>query len=94
MVHLQLHHATTKERALPVFYIDNYVSLMPSESRTLTITVARKPLKGQRALVLLDGWNAHVTSTQAPGVSIETNQNTQVDHWPKTGLPYQTENLR
>jgi hypothetical protein len=94
MVHLQLHRAATKERALPVFYGDNYVSLMPGESRTLTVTVGRKQLKGQAALVLLDGWNAHVASTRSPGVSIETNQNSQVDRWPKTGLPYQTENLR
>jgi beta-galactosidase/beta-glucuronidase len=94
MAHLQLHRLQTKDRVLPAFYSDNYVSLMPGESRTVTIAAARAQLKGEAALVLVDGWNVKVAPWIVVGAFLETNQNTQVDHWPKTGLPYQTENLR
>lgn len=46
----------TKKRILPVFYSDNYVSVIPGESRTITMEYT--PVKGQAApLVSLEGWN-------------------------------------
>jgi hypothetical protein len=43
------------QRVLPVYYSDNYVSLMPGESTTIT---AHCPLKGQACQsVALGGWN-------------------------------------
>lgn len=38
MAHLQLRRKSSGERVLPVFYSDNYVSLAPGESRTVTTT--------------------------------------------------------
>jgi beta-mannosidase len=40
---------------VPVYYSDNYVSLLPNESRTITIEAATGLKEG--ALVVVDGWN-------------------------------------
>jgi len=89
MTHLQLHEKQSGARVLPVFSSDNYVSLMPGESKTVTITADVKDLRGD-ALVLVDGWN--VTVKAAAGIA--PNLNAQPDHWPETGLPFQTVGLR
>ncbi len=60
MAHLQLRRAKTGERVLPVFYTDNYVSLLPGESRTITVEAAAKELHGDEPLLVLDGWNVTV----------------------------------
>jgi hypothetical protein len=44
-------------------------------------------LKGEAAVVLVDGWNVGVRASSAAGVEIELNVGAQVDHWPVTGLP-------
>ena len=65
MTHLQLRDATTRRRILPVFYGDNYVSLLPGEAKTLTLE-ATLP-SGAAPIVLIDGWN--VTVVPAPGLA-------------------------
>jgi hypothetical protein len=87
MTHLQLRRKRSGERVLPVYASDNYVSLVPKESRTITLEVATADLKGEVALVVVDGWNIGVTATSAAGVDIGLNVNAQVEHWPVTGLP-------
>ncbi len=87
MTHLQLRRQDSGERVLPVFYSDNYVSLVPGESKTITIEAAKADLKGAAPLVVVDGWNVAVTPTTSASASIKTNDNAQVDHWPTTGLP-------
>jgi hypothetical protein len=50
------------ERVLPVYYSDNYVSLMPGESKTVTANfTARGPLQ-----LTLRGWNAAAQSVAVP----------------------------
>jgi hypothetical protein len=93
MTHLQLRRHSG-ERVLPVFYSDNYVSLVPGESRTITIEADLKDFKGEEALVVFDGWNIAVTPSSSRGISIGPNVDAQVDHWPATGLPFQTIGLR
>jgi Glycosyl hydrolase 2 galactose-binding domain-like/Exo-beta-D-glucosaminidase Ig-fold domain/Glycosyl hydrolases family 2/Glycosyl hydrolases family 2, TIM barrel domain len=87
MTHLQLRRKGSGERVLPVYYSDNYLSLVPNESRTITIEAATADLKGESAVVLVDGWNVGVSASSAAGVDIELNVGAQVDHWPVTGLP-------
>jgi Exo-beta-D-glucosaminidase Ig-fold domain/Glycosyl hydrolases family 2/Glycosyl hydrolases family 2, sugar binding domain/Glycosyl hydrolases family 2, TIM barrel domain len=87
MTHLQLRRKGSGERVLPVYYSDNYLSLVPNESRTITIEAATVDLKGEAAVVLVDGWNVGVSASSAAGVDIELNVGAQVDHWPVTGLP-------
>jgi beta-mannosidase len=87
MTHLQLRRKRSGERVLPVYYSDNYVSLLPNESRTITIEAVSADLKGEGALVLVDGWNVGVASVSGAGVDLALNAGAQVDHWPVTGLP-------
>jgi hypothetical protein len=93
MAHVQLRRADGT-RVLPVFYSDNYMSLAPGESRTITMTAAVKDFKGQSALVDVDGWNVAVAPVKSLGVSVETNVEAQPEHWPVTGLPFATVGLR
>ena len=94
MTHLQLRRLSTGERVLPAFYDDNYVSLVPGETRTITIEASLSAFHDEDALVAVDGWNVHVTPASSSGVSISPNLDAQPDRWPITGLPFQTVGLR
>jgi beta-mannosidase len=73
MAHLQLRHG--KDRVLPVFYSDNYVSLLPGESRRITIECATEDLKGDSPSLVLDGWNVEVADGRGSGdVPVATNE--------------------
>ncbi len=87
MAHVQLRRKKSGERVLPVYYSDNYVSLVGNESRTIAIEAATADLKGEAGLVLIDGWNVGVTASSAAGAEVGLNVGAQVDHWPVTGLP-------
>jgi hypothetical protein len=87
MAHLQLHRKRSGERVLPVYYSDNYVSLVPNESRTITIEAATADLKGKAGVVLVDGWNVGLTASSLARGTVAVNVDAQVDHWPVTGLP-------
>jgi hypothetical protein len=87
MTHVQLRRKHSGERVLPVYYSDNYVSLAPNESRTITIEAATQDLKNEAGIVLVDGWNVSVAASSAVGVDLALNVGAQVDHWPVTGLP-------
>jgi mannosylglycoprotein endo-beta-mannosidase len=84
MTHLQLHRKSG-ERVLPVFYSDNYVTLVPGESRTITIEAATKNLNQESPLLLVDGFNIDVTPVEG-AVAIAPNLNAQPLHWPETDI--------
>ncbi len=95
MAHLQLRRskpgaskpdASESQRVLPVYASDNYVSLVPGESRSITLEAATASLKGESPLITLDGWNIAVSAPGSP-IPVEPNTNAQVSHWPVTGLP-------
>jgi hypothetical protein len=94
MTHLQLRRAKSGERVLPVYYSDNYISLVPNESRTITIEADTRLFNREDALVVVDGWNVSVVPAQGSGISIAPNIEAQPSHWPTTGLPFQTTGLR
>ena len=94
MAHLQLRRKLSGERVLPAYYSDNYVSLAPNETRTITIEADEKDFNGEDALVVIDGWNVSVATFTGSGVDIAPNLEAQPDHWPVTGLPFETTNLR
>ncbi len=91
MAHLQLRRAHSGKRVLPAFCSDNYLSLIPGESRTATIEAAQSDFQGEPPSIAVDGWNIAVATTppSAAGapVAIVLNTNAQVDQWPRTGLP-------
>ncbi|HKR82725.1 MAG TPA: hypothetical protein VJS37_01050, partial [Terriglobales bacterium] len=83
--HLQLHQKKSGRRVLPVFYSDNYLSLVPGENTTVTIRVATKDLQGDEPLIAIDGYNVDVKAVDGP-VSISTNLNAQPSHWPESNI--------
>ena len=86
MPHLQLRRQHSGERVLPVYYTGNYISLVPGETKTVSIEAAAADLKGDQPLVVIDGWNIGLnTKKSSPGIAL--NENAQVSHWPTTGLP-------
>jgi hypothetical protein len=86
--HLQLHRGTSRERVLPVYYTDNYFSLAPKEEKTVTIEATLSDLKGEKPLVLVDGWNVAVTPISSETADLALNEQAQVSHWPQNGLPF------
>lgn len=89
MTHLQLRRGSSNARVLPVFYSDNYVSLIGGKDKIIEIECGAEALKDDTALIVLDGWNVSIQSSSAQGVAIKLNENAQVSHWPQTGLPFQ-----
>ena len=85
MTHLQLHRGTSRSRVLPVFYSDNYLSLVPGESRTLSIEAATKDFAGEPPLLEVDGFNLNLASSASP-VPVILNQNADPMLHPATGL--------
>jgi hypothetical protein len=78
MAHVQLRNQRTGARVLPVYYSDNYISLVPGESRTITVESAAKELGRDLPLVVLDGWNVTTaaktfTSGGRSGIAPNTN---------------------
>jgi beta-galactosidase/beta-glucuronidase len=94
MAHVQLRREKSGERVLPVYYSDNYVSLVGGETRTIKVEADMSQFKDEDALVVVDGWNVTVEPATGTGVRVETNVEAQPEHWPVTGLPFQTEGLR
>ena len=46
------------ENILPIFYDDNYFTLLPNEKKTVDITFDRNDLNGESPRLMLEGWNA------------------------------------
>ena len=94
MAHFQLRRKTSNKRVLPAFYDNNYISLIPGESRIIHIQADTKDLHGEAALVTVDGWNVTVKPAGGEGTSIAPNIEANPGHWPVTGLPFQSVALR
>jgi hypothetical protein len=94
MTHMQLRRQKSGVRVLPVFYGDNYVSLLPNETQTITIEAALQDFNGENAMLVFDGWNVTVAPASFAGVSVAPNVDAQPDRMPVTGLPFQTAGMR
>jgi hypothetical protein len=78
LAHVQLRRRTSGKRVLPVFYSDNYISLLPGESKSIQIVASKSDLAGEQPLVVVDGWN--VTVKSADGIT--TNSEAVVNNLP------------
>ena len=87
MAHVQLRRETSGERVLPVYYTDNYLSFVPHETKTLTIEAGLADLKGEKPLIVVDGWNIDVTPATSADADVALNKQALVSSWPVTGLP-------
>ena len=56
-IRLGIHEGTREEQILPVFWEDNYFSLLPGESNVVTARYASSDALGGNPLVKLEGWN-------------------------------------
>jgi len=57
MVHLRVTRGKDGEDLTPIFWEDNYFSLLPGESRTVMAKFDQSSMDGKEAVVELDGWN-------------------------------------
>ena len=85
LTHVQLHQKASGKRVLPVFYSDNYLSLVPGESTTITIDAATRDLAGQAPVLAFDGYNVAITPADGP-VTVENNLNASPLHWPASNI--------
>ena len=60
LVHTELKREHSGDDIAPVLWDDNYISLLPGESRTLTAKVNMRDLRGIAPIVHVDGWNVKV----------------------------------
>jgi exo-1,4-beta-D-glucosaminidase len=57
MVHLRMTGGAGGTDMTPIFWSDNYFSLMPGESRTVSAAYDAKNLEGKKPVLILDGYN-------------------------------------
>ncbi len=57
MAHLRLTHGPGGEDVVPIFWSDNYFSLLPGEERQVTATYDSSALDGKPAVLAVDGYN-------------------------------------
>jgi exo-1,4-beta-D-glucosaminidase len=63
-VNAKLLSASTREPVLPIFWQDNYFSLLPGEKRTIEMQVDASLVTEEKLLFKLDGWNLRVAQEQ------------------------------
>ena len=56
-VHVGIRKAGDEDEVLPVLWEDNYLALLPGESRVLTARYLEKGVLDGRATLVVDGWN-------------------------------------
>jgi len=57
MARLKVSRGTSGARVLPVFYEDNYISLLPGEKRSVSLAFATADLAGEAPRLTMEGWN-------------------------------------
>ncbi|HZC66470.1 MAG TPA: glycoside hydrolase family 2 protein, partial [Candidatus Dormibacteraeota bacterium] len=57
MAHLRLTRGPEGADVVPVFWEDNYFSLLPGESREVTVSYPLSSLEGKSAVIEVDGYN-------------------------------------
>ncbi|NQU87810.1 MAG: beta-glycosidase, partial [Mariniphaga sp.] len=57
MVRLKVAGSKSGERILPALYSDNYISLMPGESKSISMSVKAEDSRGEKPMVEISGFN-------------------------------------
>ena len=63
-VRLKVNKGAKGEEILPVVWDDNYISLPPGETRSLTARYAYRDLRGTQPVVAVTGWNVPRTTAR------------------------------
>ena len=61
MVRVKAIREKSGDRILPAIYSDNYVALMPGETRTIRTEVQEEDTRGERPAIVVDGFNVAAT---------------------------------
>ena len=75
-----MRRAKSGVRVLPVTYSDNYVSLLPGETQTVTIEAATADFAGEAPLLTVDGWNVTTTAHTFGDIAVAPNPAVGVAH--------------
>jgi hypothetical protein len=57
MIHLQVNGSVTARRILPVFFSDNFFSMMPGQEKTVTMRLQDVDTRGEQPMVNISGFN-------------------------------------
>lgn len=57
MIRLKVLKNISNDRVLPTYYSDNYFSLLPYESKEVTLEFDSKYLDGEKPKIMIEGWN-------------------------------------
>lgn len=65
---LMLVHSATGQRVLPVFFSDNYFTLLPGDSKTVILQFANTNFtaSGDAPQLMIEGWNGYTSLNQIP----------------------------
>jgi hypothetical protein len=66
MLRLKVIDAKTNQRILPVIYSDNYLSLIPGESKKVSIGYPGNQSINVATMVTIEGWNTEVIELNIP----------------------------
>ena len=83
LVHLQLRNSISMKRILPVYYSDNYFSLVPGASRQITLKVSRTAMNAVKPVIAVDGWNVTCHSEHFKEFSVVPDRSTGFAHVSK-----------
>ena len=62
-VHVGIRTSGSTEEILPVLWEDNYLALMPGESKTITARYLSKNALRKPAVLVVEGWNIEASTT-------------------------------
>ncbi|MDR0865502.1 MAG: discoidin domain-containing protein [Candidatus Symbiothrix sp.] len=74
MIRIKVLKNVSDERVLPVFYSDNYFSLLPHESKIVTLEFDSKQVGDEQAKVMVEGWNINAMEITDELTGIENIQ--------------------
>jgi exo-1,4-beta-D-glucosaminidase len=57
MIHPRLIRGKGGDDVTPIFWSDNYFSLLPGEKKTVTVRFDSAPLRGAAPELVVEGWN-------------------------------------
>jgi hypothetical protein len=70
MAHLRLTRGPGGEDVVPIFWSDNYFSLLPGEERQVTATYDSSALDGKAAVLAVDGYNVVSNTVQLASTKV------------------------
>ena len=77
-VYAAVRRASTQDEIRPVLWSDNYIELMPGESRELTASIDSMAARQGRLELAVDGWNVApaivAVSPESPAMAVDSNQ--------------------